>query len=217
MLGIAEYNPESKLSFVALKAYGDKPQSYHKQVLVPFGEYVPLQNWLRGLIKFLDLPMSGFSPAITTQAPMQFDHFNVIPAICYEIVYPAIIRNLAIQSEPSDKPQIIVTVSNDAWFGDSFGPYQHMQMARMRALELGLPLVRSTNDGITAMVDAHGNIIKQLPRYFQGSLRASLPIMNINTPYRQWGFSGILLILFLSSLFIVLAVYRTQFVEKTAK
>jgi len=208
IFGIPEYHPETKISFVALKAYGKTPQSYNKQVLVPFGEYVPLQNWLRGLIKFLDLPMSGFSPAVTRQAPMLLENFSVIPAICYEIVYPNIIRELSLQAQSNKKPQIIVTVSNDAWFGDSFGPYQHMQMARMRALELGLPLVRSTNDGITAMVDAKGNIINQLPRYFQGSLRAELPVNNIKTPYRNWGFAGIGLILFLSGLFFVLSMKK---------
>jgi apolipoprotein N-acyltransferase len=204
IFGIPEYHPDTKISFVALKAYGKTPQSYNKQVLVPFGEYVPLQSWLRGLIQFLDLPMSGFSPALSEQKPMLFDDFSVIPAICYEIVYPGIIRDLSIHADTVNKPQLIVTVSSDAWFGDSFGPYQHMQMARMRALELGLPLVRSTNDGITAMVDAKGNIIKQLPRYFQGSLRAQLTINNIKTPYRRWGYSGIGLVLILSCLFFVL-------------
>ena len=210
IFGIPEYHPESEESFVALKAYGKTPQSYNKQVLVPFGEYVPLQSWLRGLIKFLDLPMSGFSAGQSEQPPMLFDQFTVIPAICYEIVYPDIIRNLSVKAEKANKPQLIVTVSNDAWFGDSFGPYQHMQMARMRALELGLPLVRSTNDGITAIVDAQGNVLHKLPRYFQGSLRAELSVRNIETLYRRWGFAGIGLILFLSGLILAFAMLSNR-------
>ncbi len=208
ILGIPEYEPKQDLSFVALQAYGKQPQNYHKQVLVPFGEYVPLQNWLRGIITFLDLPMSGFSTALTPQHPMTFEKLSILPAICYEIVYPGIIRDLSLKAESHAKQQLIVTVSNDAWFGDSLGPYQHMQMARMRALELGLPLVRSTNDGITAMVNNKGEITHQLPRYLQGGFRAKVVLNNIATPYRQWGNSGIYVIILISLVFIILSFIR---------
>lgn len=202
LLGILDYEPDKSASFVALKSYGKHKHSYHKQILVPFGEYVPFEQWLRGLIEFFDLPMSGFSLPVQKQKPMLFDNYAVIPAICYEIVFPDIVRELSKQAEKSGLPQLIVTVSNDAWFGDSFGPYQHMQMARMRALELGLPLVRSTNDGITAMVDAQGQVIKQLPRYIQSSLRAKISLANRETIYRQWGMLGVALILLISGLII---------------
>ena len=201
LLGIPEYEAEAQQSYVSLLALGKENLSYHKQVLVPFGEYVPLQDWLRGLIQFLDLPMSGFTPGQASQAPLIFPRVNVIPAICYEIVYPDIVRQLAINADQS-KPQLIVTVSNDAWFGDSFGPYQHMQMARMRALELGLPLIRATNDGITAVVDIEGNVLKQLVRYKQGSLRYKLPLENRQTRYRIFGNWGIGLVLGLSIVII---------------
>jgi apolipoprotein N-acyltransferase len=203
IVGIPQYEPQTEQSFVALKAYGAEPQDYFKQVLVPFGEYVPLQQWLRGMIRFLDLPMSNFVPA-TNQQPMSFEKFSLIPAICYEVVYPHLLRNLSLQAEQQQKPQLIVTVSNDAWFGDSLGPYQHMQMARMRALELGLPLVRATNDGITAMVDANATVNYQLPRYYQGSLRQQLELKNLATAYKRWGFLGIGLISLISSLIILL-------------
>ncbi|TQV87836.1 apolipoprotein N-acyltransferase [Aliikangiella coralliicola] len=209
ILGIPEYDQARELSFVALKSFGEQSQTYHKQVLVPFGEYVPLEKWLRGLIKFLDLPMSGFTPADVPQVPMQFDNFTVIPAICYEIAYPEIIRELSAVNQSANKasPQLIVTVSNEAWFGESLGPYQHMQMARMRSLELGIPLVRSTNDGITAVVDARGTLIKQLPRYQQSSLRMSVPMTNFATYYRRWGLAGVYTLLAISSVFIVLSVW----------
>ena len=168
---------------------------------MPFGEYVPLENWLRGLIQFFDLPMSGFSPAPEAQRPMVFDKYEVLPAICYEITYPAIVRGLAIVNRGQDaKPQVIATVSNDAWFGDSFGLYQHMQMARMRALELGLPLVRATNDGITAAVDGRGKVIRQLARYERATLSLDLPLTNYATLYRQYGWLGLGLIVALSLL-----------------
>lgn len=210
ILGIPEYDSKQKRSYVALNAYGQRSQHYRKQVLVPFGEYIPLENWLRGLIQFLDLPMSNFSPPLSAQQPMLFEQLSVIPAICYEIVYPQLLRDLSKKAENAGLPQLIVTVSNDAWFGDSLGPYQHMQMARMRALELGLPLVRSTNDGITAMVDAKGNMLKQLPRYYQGSLRNSISLSNINTYYRQWGYSGVLMILLLSCVVCGITFWRCR-------
>ena len=210
ILGIPEYDSELEQSYVALKSYGAEQQNYRKQVLVPFGEYVPLEGWLRGLIKFLDLPMSRFTPAKSAQKPMMFENFSVIPAICYEIVYPHIIRDLSLKAAQRDVPQVIVTVSNDAWFGDSFGPYQHMQMARMRALELGIPLVRSTNDGITALVDANGHFIEQLPRYYQGSLRKKIAIDNINTIYRRWGSYGVIAILIFSCTVFGLSLWRNK-------
>jgi len=123
ILGIPDYDEEQDRSFSTLKAYGELSQSYQKQVLVPFGEYVPLQDWLRGLIKFFDLPMSNFSPAVIEQPPFEFEQFSLIPAICYEIVYPSIIRALSLKANQVGKPQIIATISNDAWFGDSLGPY----------------------------------------------------------------------------------------------
>lgn len=213
VLGIADYDTDKELSFATMKVYGKESQSYQKQILVPFGEYVPLQNWFRGLINFFDLPMSDFSPALDKQQPFQFDNFSLIPAICYEIVYPDIIRQLTLhakRSGSSNLPKVIATISNDAWFGDSFGPYQHMQMARTRALELGIPLVRSTNDGITAFVDQYGNIQKQMPRYTQGYIRQSVSLANRETLFRRYGFNGLYLILLLSGFFILLAGIKRQ-------
>ena len=202
ILGIPEYQQDTKESYVSLMAIGEEPDTYQKQVLVPFGEYVPLQDLLRGLIKFLDLPMSGFTKGASSQPPMIFDKVTMIPAICYEIVYPDIIHRLA-NSGPGDRQQMIVTVSNDAWFGDSFGPYQHMEMARMRALELGVPLIRSTNDGVTGFVDLNGEIIESLPRYQQSHLLSQISLENRKTPYRKFGFWGIWSIMIVTLVFIL--------------
>ncbi len=197
ILGIPFDDPQDKQSYVALNAYGSEPQSYFKQVLVPFGEYVPFESALRGMIKFLDLPMSGFTEA-TNQSPMEFSEYSIVPAICYEIAYPQIISDLSEKAlNRSDKPQLIVTVSNEAWFGDSLGPHQHMQMARMRAKELGIPLARATNDGVSGFVDAKGKLIASLPRYQQTHLRKEIELINYHTLYRNWklwGLAGLLLV-----------------------
>jgi len=213
LLGLPVYQAEQKISYAAFLSLGEQQHTYHKQVLVPFGEYVPLGELLRGLIRFLDLPMSSFSPAKTKQQPMQFDDYQVVPAICYEITYPNIVHDLVTSTMPQ-KPVLLVTVSNDAWFGDSFGPYQHMQMARMRALELGIPLVRSTNDGISAIVDARGKIVSKLERFTQATLRAEVPLNNYSTLYRKYGLLGVYLILSMSSIIFMLALVIARIKDK---
>ena len=199
LLGLPVYEPAQDTSYAAFVSLGSSEQTYHKQVLVPFGEYVPLGQWLRGIIEFLNLPMSNFSPATTTQQPMDFGDYQVIPAICYEIAYPDIVHALMEQADENmSKPKLIVTVSNDAWFGNSWGPYQHMEMARMRALELGIPLVRSTNDGITAVVDARGNMLARINRYEQATLRRVVSLEHYKTLYRSYGLMGIYLLMGIS-------------------
>jgi len=213
LLGLPVYQSEQQISYAAFLSLGEKKQTYHKQVLVPFGEYVPLGDLLRGLIRFFDLPMSSFSPATTKQRPMQLDKYQVVPAICYEITYPGIVHDLVAETKP-DKPVLIVTVSNDAWFGDSFGPYQHMQMARMRALELGIPLVRSTNDGITAIVNARGEVVTKLERFTQATLRANVPLSSYPTWYRKYGLLGIYFLLSISGVIFLLALVKAPISRK---
>ncbi|PHS18661.1 MAG: apolipoprotein N-acyltransferase [Kangiella sp.] len=206
LAGVPIYDRDKNVSYVGFSAVGNSNLTYHKQALVPFGEYVPLAQMLRGVIDFFDLPMSNFIPGSSQQPAMSFEHYDVIPAICYEIAYPNLLQTMLKQAdEKSNKPKLIVTVSNDAWFGDSLGPFQHMQMARMRALELGIPLIRSTNDGITAVVDAKGRQLAQLERHTQGTLRYRVSLDGFNTLYRQYGFLGLYLILSLSCLFFVVA------------
>ena len=211
LFGLPIYQKEQDISYSALISVGKENHTYHKQVLVPFGEYVPLGNYLRGLIQFLNLPMSSFSPATSAQQAMEFENYQVIPAICYEITYPGIVHKLVTDAEnQSDKTNLLVTVSNDAWFGDSLGPYQHMQMARMRALELGMPLVRSTNDGITAVVDANGEVLKKLDRYQQQTLVYDLPLTSYQTPYRKFGLTGVYFLLLLNGLVLLVSFLKSR-------
>lgn len=204
LAGLPIYDKKNKVSYVGFSAIGSSPQTYHKQVLVPFGEYVPLGKVLRGVIDFFDLPMSNFIQGSSDQPAMSFEHYDVIPAICYEIAYPNILQSMLKQADKkSNKAKLIVTVSNDAWFGDSLGPYQHMQMARMRALELGLPLIRSTNDGITAVVDAKGKQLAQIARHTQDTLRFSISLDGYDTFYRRHGYLGIYCIISISLFFFV--------------
>jgi apolipoprotein N-acyltransferase len=154
---------------------------YHKQRLVPFGEYVPLEDWLRGTIDFFNLPMSAFSSGSPEQDPLLLHNFRVSPFVCYEIVYPGLVREYARRAD------LMITISNDAWFGDSIGPLQHLQMARMRALENGRYLIRGTNNGISAIIDERGQIVAQAPQFERLVLTGEARVMLGETPYSRIG------------------------------
>jgi apolipoprotein N-acyltransferase len=161
---------------------------YHKQRLVPFGEYVPLANYIRGLIKFFDLPMSSFSRGSPDQGHLQVKNWQFAPSICYEIAYPDLIARSARGAD------VLFTISNDAWFGRSIGPDQHMQMAQMRALENGRELIRVTSTGITALVDHRGNIRKRIPSFTAANLKGLVHARSGTTPFTRFGSAPIILL-----------------------
>lgn len=163
-----------------LTAVGSGAGTYLKQKLVPFGEYVPLQEVLRGLIAFFDLPMSDFARGEPGQPLLQAKGLRIAPYICYEVVYPEFAAGLAAQSD------LLLTVSNDAWFGRSIGPLQHLQMAQMRALEAGRWMIRATNNGITVLIDPHGRITTQAPQFEEAVLYGEVMPMQGLTPYLRW-------------------------------
>lgn len=162
-------------------ALGQGSGRYDKQKLVPFGEYVPLESVLRGLIDFFDLPMSQFSRGSSNQSLLKAGDSVIAPYICYEVVYPDFAASLARESD------LLLTISNDTWFGDSIGPIQHFQMARMRALETGRYLIRATNDGITALIDDKGKVVETIPRFEKGVLSGTAVTMTGITPFMRFG------------------------------
>ncbi len=167
----------------------DQPQYYYghnnrfaKHHLLPIGEFIPFENWLRGLAPIFDLPMSSFTRGAYVQENLQANGVWFVPAICFEIVFPRQIR-----ANITPESNAIITVSNDAWFGDSHGPHQHMQIAQMRALEFGLPVIRATNNGITGIIDHHGQIQSRLPQFTEGVLVDTVMTPSNTTLYRQYG------------------------------
>lgn len=159
---------------------GEGEGTYLKQKLVPFGEYVPLQDMLRGVIAFFDLPMSDFARGPADQAMLQAKGYKIAPYICYEVVYPEFAASLAARSD------ILLTISNDTWFGTSIGPLQHLQMAQMRALEAGRWMIRATNNGVTGLIDPFGRITAQVPQFERAILYGEVVPMQQLTPYLQW-------------------------------
>ncbi len=182
-------NPEDRNTYFAgIKQLGTIKAEYRKQQLVPFGEYVPFGSLIRGLIDLFDLPMSSFTQGESEQKGFEIDSAYLIPAICYEIAFPELIQGLSQNSESSEKPQAILTISNDTWFGESWGPLQHFQIAQMRAIENGMPIIRATNNGITALIDHYGQVITQEKRFEKAVLAGVLPLEQRATIFNQYGF-----------------------------
>lgn len=154
---------------------------YHKQRLVPFGEYLPLEAQLRGTLEFFNLPMSSFSLPKGKQPLLQVGEYSLAPAICYEIAYPELVSFAARNAD------FILTVSNDTWFGNSIAPAQHLQIAQVRALENGRGVIRGTNNGITALINHRGEIVERLPQFQEGVLRGQAQAMSGLTPFQQYG------------------------------
>lgn len=182
-LGIPDYERDDGGAYFQNTALslGMADGRYVKQRLVPFGEYVPFENLLRGLIGFFDLPMSHARPGPSGQPPLQVHGHAVAMAICYEVVYPDLVRRQGRDAA------VLATLSNDTWFGDTLGPEQHLQMARMRALEQGRWLVRATNDGVTAIVKPNGQLQARLQRFDAAVLRGVVTPMAGQTPFLVTG------------------------------
>lgn len=182
--------------FNSVLAVGDGRGLYHKQRLVPFGEYIPFEDVLRGALPFFDMPMSSFSWGSDQQQPLAVKSFRLQPSICYEIAYPGLVRRQALGAD------MLVTVSNDAWFGGSHGPHQHFEMVRMRALETGRYILRGTNNGISAIIDNRGRVVSRAPQFVRTVLRGEARTVEGLTP---WLVMGNVLILTLSGVMMALA------------
>jgi apolipoprotein N-acyltransferase len=158
---------------------GDRRESYRKRHLVPFGEFIPPGfGWV---LNILHIPMSDFSRGARTQAPIEAAGARFGVAICYEDMY----GEEVIDQLPA--AQILVNVSNDAWFGHSLEPSQHLQASQMRALETGRPVVRATNTGVTAAIDERGRVVASLPEFTRGTLTADVVPRDGSTPYVRYG------------------------------
>ncbi len=141
--------------------------SYDKAHLVPFGEYVPLRKWLP--IDKIAAGAVDYSPGPGPQTLRVAGLPLFSPLICYEAIFPGAVVN------SHDRPQWLLNLTNDAWYGHTAGPHQHLVMARMRAIEEGLPVVRAANTGISAVMDSYGRIVTRMELTAQGALDSRLP------------------------------------------
>ncbi|OZG72388.1 apolipoprotein N-acyltransferase [Hahella sp. CCB-MM4] len=174
----AEFDKSGKATvYNSFSVIGNGKGLYNKQKLVPFGEYVPLEDQLRGLIRFFNMPMSDMAKGSSEQSSLRYGKHRLMPLICYEVVYPDFVAEHARQAE------LLVTVSNDSWFGASIGPHQHLQIAQMRALETRKYMLRSTNNGITAIIDPFGNITNRAPQFERTTLTGQARLRSGETPF----------------------------------
>jgi apolipoprotein N-acyltransferase len=170
-------------------SFGSAPsQRYSKVHLVPFGEYIPLKAVWGWVIEVLHIPLSDFARGTVDQRPLAVGGQRVAADICYEDAFgEEIIRQLP-------QASVLVNVSNLAWFGDSLAPWQHAQMSQMRALETGRMMLRATNTGLTAIIDAKGHVLASLPLFTAGSLVGEIQGYAGSTPYVRWGNAPVLLL-----------------------
>lgn len=215
--GIVNYNFETRDAFNNLIVVGNKEADdteghyryfhgnrYAKHHLLPIGEFIPFESWLRGLAPIFDLPMSSFSRGDFQQQNLVANGLHFAPAICFEIAFPR-----QVGANLYDDTDVIITVSNDAWFGNSHGPDQHLEIAQARAKEFGLPVVRATNNGITAFIDHTGQIQSRLPQFQAAVLSDRVRLTEGKTPYRRYGDLTVLL-LSLLSLCVAIVIKRSR-------
>jgi len=194
----------SVLSIAGAGRFDENPPAmYHKVHLVPFGEVVPFASLLRAIAPFFALegiPLEGFQRGAANQPPLPAAGLGLATFLCYEIVYPDYVRRQAATAD------VLLTVSNDGWFGASHGPHQHFEIARMRAVETGRWLLRGTNTGISAIVAPDGSVVKRAPQFERTLLRGEVTAMKGTTPYMTWGNLPVLL----AALAITLLAWRRR-------
>jgi apolipoprotein N-acyltransferase len=154
---------------------------YYKRHLVPFGEYFPVPAFVRSWMRLMSLPNEDFSPGAKHQPVLSAAGQRLGLSICYEDAFGG--EQLEVLREAT----LLINVTNNAWYGDSTAPHQHLQISRMRALEAGRYLVRAANDGITAAIGPRGEIVARLPQFTEGVLRADVQPMRGLTPYAKFG------------------------------
>jgi len=200
-LGILTYDFENEQLRNSLIAVGEQNGAYHKRHLVPFGEFFPVPDFVRAWMRLSGMPSQDTASGERFQAPLRVGDIQLAPSICYEDVFG---------SEQLDflpAAGMLVNVSNDAWFGDSVAPHQHLQMARMRALEAGRFMLRATNTGITAIISPRGSVLHQSPQFETHALNAVVQPYAGRTPYMRAGNYPVLIVCLA---FIGLAVYLTR-------
>ena len=171
---------------------------YDKLHLVPFGEFLPFQDLMEKIgFEQLTKVQGGFIPGTRRHSMDVPGAPRMLPLICYEAIFPGDVV------DRNDRPGWIVNLTNDGWFGISTGPYQHLQQARLRAIEQGLPLVRAANTGISAVIDPLGRVVAQLGLGLEGVLDSGLPAAIPPTPYARAGDVPIMIILAAAWLYVI--------------
>ena len=181
MISVPAHGRSQDEIYNAVITLGINTGMYRKDHLLPFGEYLPWQPVSGFLLSQLEIGLGNFSPGGINQPLLQAGGYPFMTSICYEDAF----GDAAIRGMPD--AAFLVNVTNDAWFGTAIEPHQHLQIARMRALETGRFLLRSTNTGVTAIIGPDGNVISQIPLFKPTVLTDFITPMGGMTPYAQIG------------------------------
>ncbi|MCH8162951.1 MAG: apolipoprotein N-acyltransferase [Proteobacteria bacterium] len=181
LVGIPFKDLDSNKFYNGIIVIGSNNDTYYKQHLVPFGEYLPFDKWLRPILNLMKIPMSDFSAGPNRKPVVLAANEIIGVSICYEDVFGEEI----ISALPD--ATLLVNISNDAWFGDSIAPHQHLQMARMRALETGRYMLRATNTGVSAIINEKGDITASSPQFIPHVTSGKVKTFEGLTPYARFG------------------------------
>lgn len=181
VLGQLRQDPQTGAVYNSILALGGEPQWYDKRRLVPFGEFFPVPPFVRQWLRLMSLPNSDISAGQQGQPALRAAGQWLGATICYEDAYGS--QQLGVLREAT----LLVNVTNDAWFGDSTAPHQHLEISRMRALEAGRPLLRGANDGVTALIAADGTVVNTIPQFEPGVLTGKVQPRTGLTPYARIG------------------------------
>lgn len=165
----------------SLLTIGGSTGVYNKRHLVPFGEYFPVPDFVRNVLRLMNLPYTDISPGVDRQRPLMARGIALAPSICFEDAFGTELRDFLPEAG------LLINVSNDGWFGDSIAPHQHLQMARFRALEAGRYMLRSTNTGITAVIDPQGTVRARGAQFEAVVVSASVRPYQGATPWVRFG------------------------------
>ena len=189
LTGIPVLDRKTWQYYNAVIALGSGRTFYYKRHLVPFGEFLPLRWLIGSTLDALAVPNADFSSGPDTQSPLQAAGYPVAASICFEVVFNEEIRRALPEAA------LLVNVSNDAWFSGSLAPHQHLEMARMRARETGRPMLRATNTGISAIIDAAGRVQARSPQDEVAVVSGQVVPMQGTTPYVRYGNTPVVVLL----------------------
>jgi apolipoprotein N-acyltransferase len=204
LIGVPVADKSTGQYYNAVASVGVKEELYFKRHLVPFGEYLPLKPLSTFIADQLQIPMSDFGEGSDEQPLLEAAGYPLALSICYEDIFGEESRVGLPQA------RYLVNVTNDGWFGDTAAPHQHLQMARMRAAEVGRYMLRATNTGATAIIRPDGSMQAQAPLFKQTTLTGEISAMKGVTPYVMWGDSFIVGFMFLQLVIVGLVGYFSR-------
>ncbi len=205
--GIPIQNGNENNYFNAVIAVGHDFNFYLKQRLVPFGEYTPFANYLTKVMDHFNIPMSSMVPSNRKTKPLYAQGIEIATFICYEIAFPELVKL------QNDNIGILLTVSNDAWFGHSIASSQHMAMAQMRAIELARPVLFVSNTGITSIIRPNGTIQSSIPAFQTAVLTDKVQAMTGKTLWQKRGMDSLLL---MAISFLIISIKSQRKAKKKA-